>query len=892
MRSRIPFRIMLLLAALLILLTGCNTPATPTEPTADTTPTVDMGAQLIAENPKAVEELTDTDHAVLLHPNSSNAAADTFAAHVGADGVLVSGVERFSCQDLTEQKIRILSVDQNHLDQAQVTAILDALAATPEGYGVILVCDRPEGLAEVPYAGTILSDIVDAFCAEVPFSCRYGDITVDADFSNLPRNTEFLAYLTHSFSDTPASWLPGTAAKQLVLAAPQEENAIHGYIFNRKKDTVRILGVGVELDETVDQSAPFEETEIPFSTEFLTQMELDAQWTLSEDGLRFTSAKAYPLPYEETTLLVKVNAPFAVEILSGTSPDNLSLLPGSFSNLEEGIYACLIPQEHTYFGISLTNGQSPVSTLELELADVQIWYDPCAHQWLTMEVPSACDQWGISVGVCTICGREDTGTIVTDITDRFVFTQSMTVNIVNGKISADDKWALSDPVNIAGYDSLEVTISNDNSTATASGLCFFNAEGRRVAGGILNADGTGKYGVSIRTVEIPETAVYVRTIWFADSNTGYDSSWGNFYCKATGPKSAVPPTGHSYESVVTPPGCKQRGFTTHTCTVCGDSFTDSELPMAHSYRSGVCTECGDSVLGVDWVAPEFPEGDYTFAVLPDTQSLVEHWPHLFSQLTQWLADNQERLNIEAVFHLGDMVDDNLDIQWKNVKAGMDILDSAGIPWMPMRGNHDHSDYFNRYFDYAAYGTNRSWFGGTYEEGTLDYTYWFVSAGNREYLILSLGWAPTWDVLDWAKGIVEAHPDKNVILTLHGFMNTNGQHLSEVSSISITKYFKDRPEGYQVWEAFAGYENVVLAMGGHVPSPDIITRTDKNGAGKNVTSLLLDRQHDDVTDRLGTIAFFIFSEETDTVEVRWYSQRYDAFFREKNQFSIEVPHITE
>jgi hypothetical protein len=75
MRSRIPFRIMLLLAALLILLTGCNTPATPTEPPADTTPTVDMGAQLIAENPKAVEELTDTDHAVLLHPNSSNAAA-------------------------------------------------------------------------------------------------------------------------------------------------------------------------------------------------------------------------------------------------------------------------------------------------------------------------------------------------------------------------------------------------------------------------------------------------------------------------------------------------------------------------------------------------------------------------------------------------------------------------------------------------------------------------------------------------------------------------------------------------------------------------------------------------------------------------------------------------
>ena len=893
MRSRIPLRIMLLLAALLILLTGCNTPAPPTEPAEDTTPTVDLVAQLIAENAKAVEELMDTDHAVLLHLSGSNTAADAFAAHVGADGVLVSNVEGFSCQDLAEQKIRVLSVDQNHLDQAQVNSILDSLTATPEGYGVILVCAAPEGLCEVPYVGTILTDIVDAFCAEVPFSCQYGDITVHADFSDLPRNTEFLAYLTGEFPGAPAAYLPGAAARQLVLAAPTGENTLHGYIFNRKKDTVRILGVGLELDETVDQSASFEETEIPFSTEFLTQADLSiAQWSLSEDGLRFTSKTAYPLPYEEATLLVKVNAPFAVEILSGRSADNLTALPGSFSNLEDGLYSCAIPQEHTHFAISLTNGDQPISSLELELADVQIWYDPCAHQWLTTEVPPTCDQWGISVGLCSLCGREDTGTVVTDITDRFVFTQSMTVNIVNGKVSADDKWALSDLVDVSGYDSLEVTISNDNSTATASGLCFFNAEGRRVAGGVLNADGTGQYGVSVRTVEIPETAVYARTIWFSDTNNGYDSSWGNFYCKATGPKSAVPPTGHSYESVVTPPGCKQRGFTTHTCTDCGYSFTDSELPMAHSYRGGVCTECGDSVLGVDWVAPDFPEGDYTFVALPDTQSLVEHWPHLFSQLTQWLADNRERLNIEAVFHLGDMVDDNLDIQWKNVKAGMDILDSAGIPWMPMRGNHDHSDYFNRYFDYETYGTNRSWFGGSYEEGSLDYTYWFVNAGSREYMILSLGWAPTWDVLDWAKGVVEAHPDKNVILTLHGFMNTNGQHLSEVSSISITKYFKDRPEGYQVWEAFAGYENVVLAMGGHVPSPDIITRTDKNGAGKDVTSLLLDRQHDDVTDRLGTIAFFIFNEETDTVEVRWYSQRYDAFFREKNQFSIEVPHIAD
>ena len=32
------------------------------------------------------------------------------------------------------------------------------------------------------------------------------------------------------------------------------------------------------------------------------------------------------------------------------------------------------------------------------------------------------------------------------------------------------------------------------------------------------------------------------------------------------------------------------------------------------------------------------------------------------------------------------------------------------------------------------------------------------------------------------------------------------------------------------------------------------------------------------------------ENPGTVGIRWYSHRYDAFFREKNQFSIEVPHV--
>ena len=50
---------------------------------------------------------------------------------------------------------------------------------------------------------------------------------------------------------------------------------------------------------------------------------------------------------------------------------------------------------------------------------------------------------------------------------------------------------------------------------------------------------------------------------------------------------------HSYESVVTPPTCQSGGYTTHTCTLCGDEYTDSETPATgeHYYENRKCVVC-------------------------------------------------------------------------------------------------------------------------------------------------------------------------------------------------------------------------------------------------------------------------------------------------------------
>ena len=70
------------------------------------------------------------------------------------------------------------------------------------------------------------------------------------------------------------------------------------------------------------------------------------------------------------------------------------------------------------------------------------------------------------------------------------------------------------------------------------------------------------------------------------------------------------PHTHSYTTVVTPPTCTEKGYTTHTCT-CGDSYKDTYTdPLGHNYKATVtpptktekgytthtCTRCKDSYV--------------------------------------------------------------------------------------------------------------------------------------------------------------------------------------------------------------------------------------------------------------------------------------------------------
>lgn len=55
---------------------------------------------------------------------------------------------------------------------------------------------------------------------------------------------------------------------------------------------------------------------------------------------------------------------------------------------------------------------------------------------------------------------------------------------------------------------------------------------------------------------------------------------------------------HDYEDVVTDPTCTAAGYTTHTCSICKDSYKDTEVgALGHTTENGTCERCDNEIGG-------------------------------------------------------------------------------------------------------------------------------------------------------------------------------------------------------------------------------------------------------------------------------------------------------
>ncbi len=233
-------------------------------------------------------------------------------------------------------------------------------------------------------------------------------------------------------------------------------------------------------------------------------------------------------------------------------------------------------------------------------------------------------------------------------------------------------------------------------------------------------------------------------------------------------------------------------------------------------------------------------------MIPDTQNEVFGGSRFINR-TEWLVDQQDELDLRFVTHTGDLVNwDTPDhAQYEHASKGMVPLEEAGIPYSIAIGNHDtqatgegggardpkrtrelqrDTTTFNEYFTAERYGGVT----GAFERGKVDNIYSVHEAGGTRWLVLVLELWPREEVVAWARGVVEANPDANVVVATHEFLNSG-------LGIAQSAGYGDTSPQYLYDNLISQYPNVKLVLSGHVGQAG--SRVDTGKDGNKVHSFL-------------------------------------------------------
>lgn len=265
--------------------------------------------------------------------------------------------------------------------------------------------------------------------------------------------------------------------------------------------------------------------------------------------------------------------------------------------------------------------------------------------------------------------------------------------------------------------------------------------------------------------------------------------------------------------------------------------------------------------------------DFTLAWESDTQYYNErddYYPHQLA-IHQYLLDQRANMNIQYLFHTGDIIDDfDQQHQWDRANPAYRTLDEAGFPYGVLAGNHDVGHLANDYSEYSKnFGEARfaanPWYGGSYEDNRGHFD--LFSAGGIDFIAVYQGWGPGDAEIEWMNQVLAAHPDRIAIIDLHEFMLTTGG-LGPIPQRILDEVVATNP-------------NVRMVMSGHYH--DAFTRTDSfddDGDGvaeRTVTSMLFDYQALPEGGQ-GYLRLLHFDNEGQRMMVRTYSpslQRYNS-----------------
>ena len=273
---------------------------------------------------------------------------------------------------------------------------------------------------------------------------------------------------------------------------------------------------------------------------------------------------------------------------------------------------------------------------------------------------------------------------------------------------------------------------------------------------------------------------------------------------------------------------------------------------------------------------DYSEYAYSFAIVGDTQHQTwldaQDGSSYTANIYDWIIKNKTEKNIQWVIGVGDVTEHDTDPQWQVAYDQMTKLDTAGLPYAVVAGNHDTVAQLDKYFAEDFYSADKV--DGAYAEGSLGNYYMTLKVADTEYLLMCLDYGPDDNVLAWAGNIIEQNPHKRVIITTHSYLYGDGNRVGKDTEYTpnthgVTSASEPMNNGEMIWEKLASqYRNVMMVVCGDMVSDNVVLRQDKGVHGNTVNQFLVNSQGMDTS--YSMVCMLYFTEDGKDVAVEWVS----------------------
>lgn len=297
------------------------------------------------------------------------------------------------------------------------------------------------------------------------------------------------------------------------------------------------------------------------------------------------------------------------------------------------------------------------------------------------------------------------------------------------------------------------------------------------------------------------------------------------------------------------------------------------------------------------ISVEPARGEFTLIVVPDTQRYAAYFPDILRQQFQWIRDQVDPLNVKFVMHVGDIVEEGQDAEWRVADEVFSMLDGA-VPYLAVPGNHDidrtairegrrDTTKFNAVLSPKRFA-GRAWYGG-HKGVTSDNSFAYFDAGGQEFMVLGLEYGADDETLAWANELVSNHSDRHeVILVTHCYLYDDDTRVGEGDRWSPREANREWNDGEGIWEKLVSRrDNVVMVVSGHVKGDGTGLLTSRRHGAAPVLQMLANYQFLGHGGE-GWLRILKFAPREKRLEVHTYSPWLDRFREEPDQrFDVDV-----